>query len=176
MEILYIELRYSKRGLTCTTVSLCAPEELLLLSVRVRYIKLRKKNDEYKTSCSTVLGRKKFFKKPAKEDEHHLLSFCNMKGLVFPGWVLSNTRHYNHHFPLSRSSPDTPQRAALSCTSAFAMLPWKHSHGIAHYRSRHLHIISERKKKKKKKSFRAGGEREISTPVWKHFDCLLLKL
>lgn len=24
------------------------------------------------------------------------------------------------------------------------MLPWKHSHGIAHYRNRHLHITSEK--------------------------------
>lgn len=73
----------------------------------------------------------------------NVVSFpCNMKGLVFPIWVLSNTLRYYHHFPLSRSFPDTPQRVALSCTSAFATLPWKHSHGIAHYRNRHLHITS----------------------------------
>lgn len=74
----------------------------------------------------------------------NIVSFLwKMEGLVFPSWVLSNTLRYYHHFPVSRSSPDTPQRAALSCASAFAMLPWKHFRGIAHYRNSHLHITSE---------------------------------
>lgn len=59
MEILYIELHYSKRGLTCTTVSLCAPEELLLLSVRVRYIKLQKKMMNMKQAVAQFWGGKK---------------------------------------------------------------------------------------------------------------------
>lgn len=88
-------------------------------------------------------------------------------GLVFPSWVLSNTLRYYHHFPLSTSSADTPQRAALSCTSAFATLPWKHSHGIAHYRNRHLHIISEKLSR---------GVWCVWWGGWRLYSCVLLKL
>lgn len=103
----------------------------------------KNESDGYGAHCSTVTKETDF--KKCQQKQMNIISFpCNMKGLVFPSWVLSNTLRYYHHFPLSRSSPDTPQRAALSCTSAFAMLPWKHSHGIAHYRNRHLHITSEK--------------------------------
>lgn len=128
------------------------------------------KNDEHRTRCITVT-RETGCTNASKKTWDQLIP-CNMKGLVFPSWVLSNALHYYHHFPLSRSSPDTPQRAALSRTGAFAMLPWKHSHGIAHYRKRHLHVIPE-------KLF-WGGERfqprcKKKTKKKKHCNCLLLK-
>lgn len=51
--------------------------------------------------------------------------------------ALADALHRYHHIPLSRSSTDSPQRAAPSRAGARATLPWKRSHGIA----RHLDVI-----------------------------------
>lgn len=67
------------------------------------------------------------------------------KGGVANGWQTppacsapADAPNLRHHFLLSRSSADSPQRAAPSPAGARAALPWKRSHGIPHYRNRHL--------------------------------------
>lgn len=81
-------------------------------------------------------------KRLCKEDECCLLS-QQYEGVSHPQLSFIQHSVLLSSFPTKQKLPDTPQRAALSCARAFAMLPWKRSHGIAHYRNSHLDIVSE---------------------------------